>query len=822
MQNKKMKWAGAMAGLLLAAQGYAANWTPAQLGSTTLKNWYDAADVGTLFLDAGGTAPVNGDWQNVERWNDKSGNNNYLTQKNWPPTYRTSVMNALPVVRFGGNIMASTSASMGNANDNFTVIGVFKVTSNNGWDNWVNWGPSSGYSAQTFVTSGNRPSGPAQAMEFFTGGVYGETADTAVTGQDAFLFAGAVDQAVNPIVNSVWLNGTFEGSRNPDVPYTPSTSPVTHIDFGINGQTPHGDYSEVLVLNTGTGNLSQADREKIEGYLAHKWWGAGAANPLPESHPFKAAAPVAYTVTASAGLGGTISPSGAVSVMQGQSQSFNIATNAGFSLADVLVDEVSVGAVTNYTFTDVQTNHTIAASFEAHIPTYTITASAGAGGTISPNGAIVVVQGYNQTFTISPSNAFTIADVLVDEVSVGAVTSYTFTDVQTAHTIAASFAAIPLPAVPSGLAATPAEGSVALSWSAASGAASYKVKRATASGGAYTTLTNTVSTSFADLLVYNGTTYYYVVAAVNVAGDSADSGEVSAKPQLNADLWRPSALDSGTVKNWYDAADLATLWQNGDGTGPVTANGQSINRWNDKSGNNNHLTGGNGGPAYRTSVMNALPVLQFNNQYMENTTSVSMGNPTDNVTVIGVFKKPVNNDWTPFVQWGKYPLNGAGDRVVFATGGSRLEPVPGETGSAEFAYMGGFGSWTTQSVTSETTPFMFIGALDQVPSPDTFTVWKDGLLQYGARDASATTSPSDILDAIRVGCYPWPLRADISELIILNTGTGSLSQSDRQRVEGYLAHKWWGAGAANPLPSDHRFKNLAPKLFSKGTLIGFY
>jgi hypothetical protein len=69
----------------------------------------------------------------------------------------------------------------------------------------------------------------------------------------------------------------------------------------------------------------------------------------------------------------------------------------------------------------------------------TLTASAGAGGSISPSGATVVTHGQNQTYTITPDACYTIADVLVDGVSVGAVSSYTFNNVSADHTIAASF-----------------------------------------------------------------------------------------------------------------------------------------------------------------------------------------------------------------------------------------------------------------------------------------------------------------------------------------------------------------------------------------------
>ncbi len=74
---------------------------------------------------------------------------------------------------------------------------------------------------------------------------------------------------------------------------------------------------------------------------------------------------------------------------------------------------------------------------------YTITASAGTGGTISPSGAVVVASTTDQTFTITPDSGFQITDVVVDTSSVGAVTSHTFTAVSSDHTIAASFAAIP-------------------------------------------------------------------------------------------------------------------------------------------------------------------------------------------------------------------------------------------------------------------------------------------------------------------------------------------------------------------------------------------
>ncbi|WP_068787186.1 glycoside hydrolase family 6 protein [Paenibacillus phocaensis] len=88
-----------------------------------------------------------------------------------------------------------------------------------------------------------------------------------------------------------------------------------------------------------------------------------------------------------------------------------------------------------------------------------------------------------------------------------------------------------VPAAPAGLTATAGNSQVTLSWTASSGATSYNVKRATTSGGPYTTVaTGVAAASYTDTGLTNGTTYYYVVSAANGAGESANSAEVAATP----------------------------------------------------------------------------------------------------------------------------------------------------------------------------------------------------------------------------------------------------------------------------------------------------
>jgi hypothetical protein len=149
------------------------------------------------------------------------------------------------------------------------------------------------------------------------------------------------------------------------------------------------------------------------------------------------------TISASANVGGAISPTGNVSVNYGGSQIFNITANAGYSIADVAADNVSLGPVSFYTFTGVQAAHMITASFA--INTFNITVSAGAGGSISPNGSVSVNYGDSQTFNITASADYYIVDVLVNASSVGAVNSYTFTNVQASNALSAIFAPTPTP-----------------------------------------------------------------------------------------------------------------------------------------------------------------------------------------------------------------------------------------------------------------------------------------------------------------------------------------------------------------------------------------
>ena len=128
---------------------------------------------------------------------------------------------------------------------------------------------------------------------------------------------------------------------------------------------------------------------------------------------------------------------------------------------------------------------------------------------------------------------------------------------------------IPAPSAPTGLTATAGIEQVTLNWQAGSYATNYIIKRATVSGGPYTTIaTGWRGTSYIDSGLVGGTTYYYVVMAVNGVGQSTNSAQAGATPTANV----PSpwlAQDIGSV-----GVVGSENWSNGVFT--VTASGNDI------------------------------------------------------------------------------------------------------------------------------------------------------------------------------------------------------------------------------------------------------
>ena len=152
----------------------------------------------------------------------------------------------------------------------------------------------------------------------------------------------------------------------------------------------------------------------------------------------------------------------------------------------------------------------------------------------SPDGVTWTQQGVSQTFTMATTAYVGLA-----------LTSHNSSSLCTAtfDSVTAPGWANPIPPnAPASLTAIVTNWNVALTWPASSGAISYNVKRTTTFGGPYTAIANVTTTNYADNTMANNTSYYYVVSALNAAGEGVNSIQATVSGQTFA----PSGL-FGTV-----------------------------------------------------------------------------------------------------------------------------------------------------------------------------------------------------------------------------------------------------------------------------------
>jgi len=116
-----------------------------------------------------------------------------------------------------------------------------------------------------------------------------------------------------------------------------------------------------------------------------------------------------YTITSAAEGYGSLSPQGTHAYAAGDGQSYTMTPDRGYSLIEVQVDGMSVGAITGYTFSNISTNHTITAIFA--VSTFTVTPKTGAHGAITPDSPQTVEYNSTASFTLTADAGYNIAAV---------------------------------------------------------------------------------------------------------------------------------------------------------------------------------------------------------------------------------------------------------------------------------------------------------------------------------------------------------------------------------------------------------------------------
>ena len=177
-----------------------------------------------------------------------------------------------------------------------------------------------------------------------------------------------------------------------------------------------------------------------------------------------------------------------------------------------------VNGVYTLTLPAVTNNATLTATMTAK--TYTITASASANGTISPNGVATVNFGENKHYTFTPANGYEVASVTVDGMNMGALSSYTFVNVVANHTINVTFQ-LQECELPTNMQTIFVDTTSATLYWYHSGAQSYDIQYKAITDATYTT-TNTTQTTYTLTGLTPSTTYIWMVRANCVANNPSE------------------------------------------------------------------------------------------------------------------------------------------------------------------------------------------------------------------------------------------------------------------------------------------------------------
>lgn len=247
-----------------------------------------------------------------------------------------------------------------------------------------------------------------------------------------------------------------------------------------------------------------------------------------------------------------------------------------------------------------------------------------------------------------------------------------------------------------------------------------------------------------------------------------------------------SPIELSGVEAWYDASD----------TSAITESSNQVSQWNDTTGNGWHLTQGNSSaqPLTNTVTINGLNTILFDNDASsDGDQMVISGNPTtgsDDLSLFFVVKQTAlpTTGSSPFLFNG-----GAGTSRFLAhapwTGGQFIFDIAG-TGAPNRIFAPGAVTAGEELISN------FVVESGASPNGKQ-QIWKNGSVLVEDDSGETFTRGTNMVIGTRS-------HLAIGEFLLIH---GIVTQSDRQKTEGYLAHKW---GQTGSLPSDHPYKNNKP------------
>jgi uncharacterized repeat protein (TIGR02543 family) len=313
-----------------------------------------------------------------------------------------------------------------NANYTFTVTGNRNLVAN--------------FQAQPQQYTINVSANPSNGGNVSGGGTFnqGQSCTVHATANTGFSFVNWTENGTQVSTNANYTF-TVTSNRNLVAHFTTQGYVITAIaDPSVGGVvTGSGgyNYGETCTL-TATANT---------GYTFQKWTKNGtqvSTNPTYSFTVTESATYTAhfnaqnYTVTVAANPSNAGSVSGGGSYTYGQTCTVTASANTSYAFTNWTENGSQVSTSASYSFT-VTGNRNLVANFAQN--THTIHATAGANGIITPSGTITVAHGANQSFSMIPDSDYEVQEVYIDGNPIGAMTSYTFTNVTTDHYIHVTF-----------------------------------------------------------------------------------------------------------------------------------------------------------------------------------------------------------------------------------------------------------------------------------------------------------------------------------------------------------------------------------------------
>ena len=325
-------------------------------------------------------------------------------------------------------------------------------------------------------------------------------------------------------------------------------------------------------------------------------------------------------------------------------------------------------------------------------------------------------------------------------------------------------------------------------------------------GGGSVTLTATAaenSTAFAAVPVSK--TMSITKAPLTITGQDLSLSVGDAIPDLNYTIsgWKhnDASLVIGTnplafgLKLWLDASDSST----------ITHSSNAVSQWNDKSGNNHHVSQATADkkPTTDSSLLNGLNTLNFDGSDYLQASSSNIKNENQTWVFIASVEATgsVDNTADSMISYGNW-IDGSWE-------------LRGHDGYRFFGKVAKDGTTITTSNSSSSdlrgTTQLYSITFDRTNSK--LSAWRNGtVFDNAVTDTRALLQNNKITIMANRSGVPKSLKGTFAEVLCFT----SASSTDRLEIEGYLAHKW---GLAGSLPSNHSHKNTSLVSLTRGPVV---